>query len=233
MALLRPRPFLTSPPPLPRERERERETPWLGAATAAVTSDPALRQPIRVQLVSEPKISTSAKVKMERSSREPGTSKRASRRDEAARRGGDRGWLAGVGEERRGGSGSCCRCSWSRHRVGRGGAAARRTRLHSRWALHQPSPGTPGPPLCTGGCCSWRRRRRTEPVALGAAAAPGGEGAWRGLGCSFSGVAMGLSAGGLASVLFALCRYAYVYIRLVSVCVYIHIYLIHVLHIYT
>lgn len=37
-----------------------------------MTSDPALRQPIRAQLVSKPKISTSAKVKMERRSREPG-----------------------------------------------------------------------------------------------------------------------------------------------------------------
>lgn len=42
-----------------------RGSPWRGTARAAVTSDPARRQPIRAQVVSKPKISTSAKVKME------------------------------------------------------------------------------------------------------------------------------------------------------------------------
>ncbi|XP_043318271.1 translation initiation factor IF-2-like [Cervus canadensis] len=49
--------------------------PARGAPRAAVTSDPARRQPIRAQVVSKPKISTSAKVKMEgsRAEREGGS----------------------------------------------------------------------------------------------------------------------------------------------------------------
>lgn len=73
------------------------EAPWRGAATAAVTSDPARRWPIRARLVPEPKISTSAKVKMERGGAGRADGAAAAGRDARPRRSGRPGAPAARG----------------------------------------------------------------------------------------------------------------------------------------
>lgn len=141
------------------------EAPWRGAATAAVTSDPARRWPIRARLVPEPKISTSAKVKMERGGARRADGAVVAGRDARPHRGGRRGAPA-----ERGGpvalGGAADRCA-----AAEGGVAPAR-REGPGPAARQGAAGAEGRRPCRALSAGAGRRRGAG--AAGSAAAPRG-----------------------------------------------------------